>query len=254
MHPKLKQFLKKTALPVYLELRGLYYRGNKYHCPCCKGNFSTLLPAGSDRRLVQCPRCRSNERDRVLWMYLDRNPDFIRSGTKLLHIAPEAMFYKRFKKIKGLQYTPGDKFAEMFESTYPADTVCIDITAMPQIADNTYDVILCSHVLEYVKEDSKAMREMLRVLKPGGKALLQVPLKPGMPITHEDDSITDPEQRALIFGDPGHIRFYGEDYEDKLRAAGWKTDFVPLTQMFTDEEIERCVLIKTDDFHLCHKA
>ncbi|MCK7555267.1 methyltransferase domain-containing protein [Chitinophaga sedimenti] len=171
----------------------------------------------------------------------------------MLHIAPEAMFYARYKKIKGLDYTPGDKFADTFESTYPSDTQCIDITSMPQIADNTYDVILCSHVLEYVEEDSKAMREMLRVLKPGGRALLQVPLKPGMPVTHEDPSITSPEERAEVFGDPGHIRFYGEDYAAKLEAAGWKTDFLPITELFTDEEIERCVLIKTDDFHFAHK-
>ncbi|UYQ95236.1 class I SAM-dependent methyltransferase [Chitinophaga horti] len=253
MHPKLKAFLKKTALPVYLKLRGVYYKGNAVYCPVCEGSYTTFLPAGSDQRKVQCPRCRSNERDRMLWMYLDRHPEFVAPGKKLLHVAPEAMFYNRFKKIKGLDYTPADKFAQMFESTYPQDTIYLDIVDMKEIPDNTYDVIICSHVLEYVKEDLQAMKELHRVLKPGGVALLQVPLRAGMAVTHEDDSITTPEQRAIVFGDPGHIRFYGEDFKDRLESQGWKTGFVPITDLHPDEEIDRCVLIKSDDFHFCYK-
>lgn len=254
MRPVVKTILKKTALPLYLQFRGLYYRGKKVSCPCCKHSFSRFLPLGVDRRPGQCPRCRSNERDRALWLYLDQHPDFVSAGKKLLHIGPESIFYRYFKRIKGLHYTPADKFAPSFENTYPPDTVYVDIVHMPQIPDNTYDVILCSHVLEYVKEDEQAMGELFRILKPGGTALLQVPIKKGLKKTYEDDSISSPEQRAITFGDPGHIRFYGEDYEDKLTAQGFETGFIPFHTLFTTEEINKYGLIATDDFHLAAKT
>ncbi|SFE66861.1 Methyltransferase domain-containing protein [Chitinophaga sp. CF118] len=254
MQPVIKRILKQTALPLYLQFRGLYHKGNKVTCPCCKRSFSRFLPLGVDRRPGQCPRCRSNERDRALWLYMEKYPDFINAGKKLLHIGPESIFYRYFKKMKGLHYTPADKFALTFESTYPSETIYLDIVHMPEIPDNMYDVILCSHVLEYIKEDDKAISELFRVLRPGGIALLQVPIKPGLEITYEDDSITSPEQRALIFGDPGHIRFYGEDYADKLTAQGFETDFIPFISLFTQEEIEKYGLVATDDFQLAKKS
>jgi len=254
MRQIIKKILKRTALPLYLQFRGLYYSGNNVSCPCCQHSFSRFLPLGVDRRPGQCPRCRSNERDRALWLYLQRNPTFIAPGKKLLHIGPETIFYNYFKKIKGLQYTPADKFAQMFESTYPADTLYLDITEMPEIPDNTYDVILCSHVLEYIPNDEQAMRELRRVLKPDGTALIQVPIKHGMKTTYQDDSITSPAQKAIVFGDPGHIRFYGEDYADKLAANGFAPDFIPFTTLFTEEEILRFGLVKNDDFQLTCKV
>lgn len=254
MLPVIKKFLKQTALPLYLQLRGLYYSGNEVTCPCCKHSFSRFLPLGVNQRLGQCPRCRSNERDRALWLYLNKHPEFINAGKRLLHIGPEEIFYNYFKKIKGLHYTPADKFVQMFESTYPTDTIYLDIVHMPEIPDNTYDVILCSHVLEYVKEDDLAMSELLRVLKPNGIALLQVPIKPGLKTTYEDASITTASQRATVFGDPGHIRFYGEDYADKLAARGFKTAFIPFTTLFNQQEIQQYGLISTDDFQLARKS
>jgi SAM-dependent methyltransferase len=183
-----------------------------------------------------------------------QHPDFIAPGKKLLHIGPESIFYRHFKKMKGLDYTPADKFACMFESTYPADTIYLDITHMPEIPDNTYDVILCSHVLEYIPEDQEAMRELRRVLKPDGIALIQVPIKHGMKETYEDAAITSPAQRAIVFGDPGHIRFYGEDYASKLTAQGFETHFVPFTDLFSAEEIRRYGLVEADDFQLTGKG
>lgn len=254
MLPLIKKILKKTALPLYLQFRALYNRGDKVYCPCCEHSFARFLPLGVDRRKGQCPLCRSNERDRALWLYMQRNPDFIKPGKKLLHIGPEKIFYHYFKSIEGLHYTPADKFAKMFESTYPKDTIYLDIVNMPEIADNTYDVILCSHVLEYIKEDDRAMSELLRVLKPDGIALLQVPVKHGLKVTYEDDSITSPQDRATIFGDPGHIRFYGADYADKLTSQGFETDFIPFTELFTAAEIKRYGLVATDDFQLGRKS
>jgi SAM-dependent methyltransferase len=246
--------LKRTALPLYLSLRGAWYAGHQVSCPCCQRSFSHFLPLGVDRRMGQCPYCRSNERDRALWLYLDRHPDLISAGKRVLHIGPESIFYRRFKQVKGLYYTPADKFAATFESTYPPDTVYLDITHMPQVPDNGYDVILCSHVLEYIPDDHVAMRELRRVLRPDGMALLQVPLRRGMPITHEDASITSAAQRAQVFGDPGHIRYYGEDFAQRLSSEGLSPCFTPLSEEFSPEEMVRYGLVMTDDFHFCKKV
>ncbi|SEW10854.1 class I SAM-dependent methyltransferase [Chitinophaga arvensicola] len=253
MQPIVKKILKKTALPVYLQLRGFYYRGTNVSCPCCEQSFSRFLPIGVDQRPGMCPRCRSNERDRALWLYMQRTPDFIRAGKRLLHIGPEAIFYRYFKELKGLDYVPADKFAPSFERTYPGDTIYLDIVHMPEMADDSFDVILCSHVLEYIKEDRKAISELFRVLKPGGIALIQVPIKPGLKVTHEDDSITSPEQRALVYGDPGHIRYYGEDYARKLIEAGFETIFIPFRKLFSAKDIQEYGLVGTDDFQLVRK-
>lgn len=248
-----KHFLKQTALPAYLQLRGWYYRGNKVSCPCCKGNFSSLVVIGYDKRPAQCPRCRSNERDRTLWLFLERTPGFIFPGIKLLHVAPEEIFYKRFSKDPDIKYTPGDKFINMYEGSYGKDTIYLDITDMPQIPDNTYDLVLCSHVIGCIPDDSLAIREMRRVLKPGGKAIIQVPVNEELEVTHEDLNITDPAERIRIFGDPNYVRYYGRDYRQKLEAQGFKTAFVPLSSFASDEEIKKYGLVKQDDIQLCSK-
>jgi SAM-dependent methyltransferase len=250
----LKRVTKKNILPVYLQIRGLYYKGNKVECPCCGGRFSKFLKIGVNRRPVQCPRCRSNERDRTFWLYLQRNPDFIKANMKILHVSPEQIFYRRFKNDKNISYTACDKFTDNYKNTYPKDTIYMDITDMSTIKDNTYDIILCVHVLECVEEDRKAIKELYRVLKPGGKALLQVPIDKNLEKTYEDFSINTPEQRAIIFGDPWNLRFYGLDYENLLReTAGFKTDFIPVTTIFTEKEINKYVLGKMDDIQLCYK-
>lgn len=249
----IKNLLKQTALPVYLELRGLYYQGNKVECPCCKGKFSRFLEIGYNRRPAQCPKCRSNERDRTFWLFLERYPGFLFPGIKMLHVAPEEIFYKRFSKDPSIQYTAGDKFVNSYENTYPDDTIYLDITDMEGIADNTYDVILCSHVMGCIPDDWKAFREMIRVLKPGGKAIIQVPVREDLAVTEEDLSLTDSNQRISRFGDPNYVRFYGRDYDQRLAAQGFKTNFIPLTDMLTDEEIVRYGLVRTDEIHLCSK-
>jgi SAM-dependent methyltransferase len=250
----LKQAVKKNLLPVYLRFRGLYFKGDKVECPCCGGSFSQFMTIGVNKRAVQCPRCRSNERDRTFWLFLQRHPDFIQANMKILHVSPEQIFYERFKKDKSISYTSCDKFTDNYKNTYPGDTIYMDITNMSTVKDDTYDIILCVHVLECVEEDRKAIRELYRVLKPGGKALLQVPIDFNRNETYEDASINTPEQRAIVFGDPWNLRFYGMDYGKRLEdTAGFKTDFIPVAKIFTEEEISRYVLGRKDDIQLCYK-
>jgi SAM-dependent methyltransferase len=252
-YPNLKHFLKMNILPGYLWLRSLKYLGNKVYCPCCGGHFSHFIEVGPKKEPMLCPRCRSNDRDRFFWFFLNKNPGFLRPGIKLLHISPETIYYKRFRKIPGVDYVAGDKFILQFASTYPKGTIYLDITDMPQYEDNTFDFIFCSHVLEYIKEDGKALRELYRVLKPDGKAVISVPIRFGHYDTIEDFNITDPKEQERLFGDTGHLRYYGEDYIKKVETAGFKPNFIPVADFISPEMIKKSVIKPKDIVHLCYK-
>ena len=138
----------------------------------------------------------------------------------MLHIAPEAALFAKFKTAKNVDYYPADKFTPGYDHAYPEGTTDMDVTAIP-FADNTFDVIICNHVLEHVPDDALAMRELHRVLKPSGFAILQSPMEPDRPNTYEDFSLTTPEQRLAAFGQYDHVRIYGADYGARLQAAGF---------------------------------
>lgn len=252
-YPNLKDFLKRKFLPKYLWLRSLKYRGNNVYCPCCNTRFSKFLEVGPKREPMMCPRCRSNDRDRFFWLYLEKNPNFFKAGIKLLHVSPETIYYNRFRKIPDVEYITGDKFILQFGSTYPKGTVYLDITNMPEFPDNTFDFIFCSHVLEYIQEDQQSLRELYRVLKPEGKAIISVPINFGHYKTLEDPTITDPKEQERLYGDTGHLRYYGEDYFERVQAAGFKTDFIPVSNFITPEMIKKCVIKPMDVVHLCYK-
>ncbi len=249
----LKQFLKTYGLPIFLKGRGLYYSGNRVYCAVCKGKYNQWLPLGYDKRLGQCPGCRSNERDRTLWLFLDSNSEYLKKGSKVLHIAPEHHIYQRLRKNKDILYQPADKFIEGYENTYPKDTMYIDITSMPEIDDNSYDFILCTHVLECLEDDKSAMKELYRIMKPGGAAILQVPIDFNRSVTYEDWSITSPTERERVFGNKWNMRWYGRDYKDKLADVGFIIKFVAIQDVYTLDEINRFGLGQKDEIHLVSK-
>lgn len=251
--PTVKHFLKQNVLPKYLWVRSLKYRGNNVYCPCCDTGFSGFIEVGPKREPMMCPRCRSNDRDRFFWLYLEKHPELLWAGMKILHIAPEAIYYKRFKSIPNVKYVCGDKFIMNFNNTYPIDTIYIDITDMSQFADNSFDFIYCSHVLEYIKKDNKALQEFYRVLKPNGNAIISVPINFGHYKTLEDESITDPLEQERLYGDKGHLRYYGEDYVERVKAAGFKTLFTPVKDFISAEMIKKCAIKPSDVVHHCYK-
>jgi len=195
----------------------IFLRGNKVKCPVCKGHFSKFLPYGytknSGRENALCPKCLSLERHRLLWLYLHEKTNFFSENLKVLHVAPEQCFYKRFKAMSNLDYTTGD-----LES--PIADVHFDVQEIP-FEDNTFDVVICNHVLEHVDDDKKAMKEFYRILKSGGFAILQVPQDTNLQKTYEDPSITDPNEREKHFLQKDHIRLYGLDYGDRLSEVGF---------------------------------
>lgn len=189
--------------------------GNKVECSVCNKKFRKLLPYGYEnpRDNALCPNCLSLERHRMIWYYLKNKTDFFTASYKVLHIAPEQHFYARFKKMANLEYVTAD-----MES--PLADIKLDVQQMP-FEDNSFDVVMCNHVFEHVPNDKKAMREILRVLKPGGWAIMQVPQREGLKETYEDLSITDPKERTKHFGQYDHLRIYGDNYGEILKSQGF---------------------------------
>ncbi|GLB50527.1 class I SAM-dependent methyltransferase [Neptunitalea lumnitzerae] len=222
-------------------------KGTKYTDPIDGKSFKEFLPYGygTQRSNVLSPSTLSLERHRLLWLYLKSETDFFTASKKVLHFAPEQAFYKRFRKMSNLTYTTTDLNS-------PLADVKADICNLP-FPDNAYDVILCNHVLEHIPDDTKAMQELFRVLKPGGMAILQIPQDYSRTHTFEDDSITDKKERAKIFGQYDHVRVYGMDYFDKLRSIGFQVTEEHYTDKLTAEEVEKYCLAKGEIIPVCKK-
>ena len=224
----------------------IFYKGNKVECPICNGKFRKFLPygnKGADNRL--CPKCLSLERHRLLWLYFKNKTNFFDEKLKVLHVAPEQSFIKRFKKLKNLNYTTGD-----IES--PLADVKMDIKNIPY-EENTFDVLICNHVMEHIDDEQKALHEILRVLKPNGWAILQVPINPDLEVTYEDPSITSPKEREKHFGQYDHVRFHGLDYPKRLESAGFKVIQEKYVSEFDDSLINRYRLPKDEIIYLSVK-
>lgn len=225
----------------------VWYRGNTFTDPIDGQSYRKFLPYGYDvqRPNVLAPGTLSLERHRLLWLYLQNETSFFTAPLKVLHMAPEQCFLKRFKKIKNLDYTTADLYA-------PHVDVKADICNLP-FADNSFDVVFCNHVLEHIEDDKKAMQELFRVLKSGGFGIFQIPQDLNRETTYEDFSITKPEERAKHFGQYDHVRVYGCDYFDRLSAVGFEVKEVNYSQQLSPKDIEKYCLVKGEILPVCFK-
>lgn len=224
-------------------------KGNTFIDPIDGKSFKSFLPYGygKQRSNVLSPSTLSLERHRLLWLYLKNETDFFTSKEKLkvLHFAPEQCFLKHFKELKNLDYTTTDLLS-------PIADVKADICDLP-FQDNTYDVILCNHVLEHIPDDAKAMKELYRVMKVDGMGVFQIPQDLNRNVTFEDNTITDIKERTKIFGQYDHVRVYGLDYFDKLRSIGFKVEAVDYTSKLSKEEITKYCLAKGEIIPVVYK-
>ena len=241
-------------------LRSFLYIGNKYECPFCNGNYSKFLPTGSNRPIVVekkiigaglrenalCPRCFSNDRERLVYLYMNKYKESIFNETiSILHIAAEKNLSKKLKSFSNINHLSADLYS-------PLADIKMDITDIKQ-DDNIYDVIICNHVLEHIPDDIKAMKELYRVLKKGGFAILQVPISYVIKETFEDFSVTTPQEREKIFGQIDHVRIYGSDYTTRLESSGFDVNAINSTDAFNSEEMQKYGLSEDEKIYVCYK-
>ncbi len=219
-------------------LIAFFFRGNRYIDPIEGRGYRKFLDYGYERvrSNVLAPGTFSLERHRLCWLYLKERTDFFSAKSRVLHVAPEQAFYKRFRRMSNLDYVTTDLLS-------PLADVKADLCDLP-FGDNEFDYVICNHVLEHIPNDRMAMKEILRVLKPGGNAILQVPYESHRPVTFQDDSITDPKERARVFGQYDHVRVYGMDYFQILADIGFEVEAVDLTNEMSETEIDRYRLPK----------
>jgi len=239
--------LKWKIRQVLFPLRRIRYYGHDHFCPVCGSHLSKFIVKIADQQEnARCPVCRCLERHRLDWLFFQKKTDLFDGRRKrMLHVAPENVFALKFKKIPYLHYVTADL-------NNPKAMCNLDITELP-FADDSFDVIYCSHVLEHVPDDRKAIREFYRVTKTGGWALLQVPITAKHTI--EDPSIKDPFERKRLFGQIDHVRRYGPDYAGRLREAGFKVRIFYARDLLTSErDYYRLGIQKTRMVFFCRKT
>lgn len=225
-------------------LKAAALKGCSFYCPLCEKSYPQFLPFGvKPRPNACCPGCGSLERHRLLWVTLCalKEKGWLRPGGRLLHVAPEPCLTEKLK-------TEYDYLSVNLNGNKAM--MAMDITAMT-FADNTFDAVVCNHVLEHIPDDIRAIKELFRVLKPGGWASLLVPIKGD--ITQEDLSITDPKERLRLYGQEDHVRYYGRDFADRLQNAGFEVLLIPKSDLLDHSELERLSVDCENYVVLCKK-
>lgn len=210
-------------------IRRIRYKGNAHFCPICKSSIREFLELGYDLPVITenqivggglrkalCPVCGSSDRTRLLHIFFQSQTSIYLGKIKVLHVAPEPALSRNFSKIKNLDYLTAD--------LNPVNVMeQMDLTQI-KYPENSFDMIIANHVMEHIPDDRKAMAEIFRVLRPGGMAVLQIPISKILKKTDEDFDIVDAGEREKFFGQTDHVRIYGQDYIDRLKAVGFFVD------------------------------
>ena len=225
----------------------IFMYGNKYTDPIDGNTFRAFLPYGYNkvRNNALSPSTYSLERHRLLWLYLRNETSFFNDKLKVLHFAPESALMNRFKKLKNLSY-------DTIDLNSPIADIKADICNLPFL-NNSYDFILCNHVLEHIIDDNKAMGELYRVLKKNGIGIFQVPIDYNRDTTYEDFSVKNIKERKKLFGQYDHVRIYGLDFFDRLQKAGFKVEKCEYTSKFSKEDIFKYCLPIKEIIPVCRK-
>ena len=247
--------LTKVPRPVLIRLSyvfrlfsPLFYGGNRFEDPIDGRTYRKMLPYGAlnMRENALAPSSLSLERHRLMWLYLKERTNFFTADQlRMLHVAPEQCFLKRFRNQKNLEYITGDLIS-------PIADVKMDLHDIP-FEDNTFDVVMCNHVLEHVSDYNRCMRELFRVMKPGGWGIFQVPVDYDREETYEDPSITSEEDRLKHYWQKDHLRLFGRDYEKHLHNAGFRVTPDNYNQELPEELRKRYALPGFELMYYCEK-
>ena len=208
-------------------------------CPICgyRGMFVSVGHPG--RWDARCLNCGSRERHRLLHLWIVENGGDKLAGKRILHFAPEKAFMRRMK---------GNPLYETADLMQAGVTHRLDITDT-KLPDATYDVVMANHVLEHIPDDREAMRELFRVLKPGGVALLTTPINATRQTTYENSAITSHPARWAHFSAHDHVRYYGLDFADRLTDTGFQVE----TFRVSSEDEVKYALLRDESIYIARK-
>lgn len=240
----IKKIIKKTIPSTVKRIvRLAMHSGDKYNCPFCGYNAKDLSPIGANFKVLTekqvigaglrnggCYKCGSTDRERLVYIYLKDVANILnQKNIKILHFAPEKNLANTLSKIGFEKYICGDLFTEGYK--YPDYVQNMNVLNIPY-EDNYFDLVICNHLLEHVPTDIDAMKELYRVLKSNGKAILQVPISKKLDKTFEDFSVTNPKEREIVFGQFDHVRIYGQDYVDRISSVGFKVEQITISKKY----------------------
>jgi len=197
-----------------------FYRGKRFQCNVCNKKLREFISLKSEEKL--CPYCGSSSRNRRLWKILVS--DFLKSDMRILHFSPSRSLKRFLSKDPSLNYITSDYIGE-----FDADKH-YNITDISE-SDNSFDLIICYHILEHIEDDQAAMKELYRILKKGGSCIIQTPFKDGE--IYEDDKIETAEDRLKYFGQEDHLRIYSVD---GLKERLTQTSFEVNVNIFDEEK------------------
>ena len=247
------------ALRYYPEL--VLSLGRRLECPFCGWRFRRLRSAGFDYPVLKeqrvvgaschpddvCPRCMSNARERLVYLYLKDKTSVFTERLRLLHIAPEPHLRRTLRCLARIDYVTGDLIEQRVD-------VKLDVMMLP-FPDDSFDLIICNHVLEHVADDRVAMRELYRVLRPGRAALLQVPIAMALEDTLEDPTAVTEAERIRLFGQRDHVRLYAAgDYMRRLEAVGFRVSLTPAVECLGEEAVARYALVRDEPVFVCRSS
>ena len=269
---KMKQIIFDHVPPVLTDLLGqvnkVLYRGSKYQCPLCLSDLRSFLPLPREFRVTLelqgrrftasdfetlniehylCPVCRCADRDRLSALFLIRVPRELQKNKTLLHFAPERALSSFLRRNFGYSYRTADLLRKDVDDR-------VDISRLDTYAASSTDCFICSHVLEHVEDDTRAVRELYRILKPTGWGIILAPIIPDLVRTHEDPSKTTESERLHHFGQKDHLRVYGKtDFINLLKSAGFKVSQLS-AEFFGGDTLERHGISKRSCLYVVHKT
>ena len=238
--------LYPIARKIYYLTNRLRYSGKGVHCPVCEKDYVKYLPgAGNVKMNSRCPGCGTAERHRLLWLYLNKKLSIKSRKLKLLDIAPDQAIQKKLNSLSNIDYTSVDLHSVLAMKK-------MDLTNLT-FEDNTFDSVLCYHVMEHIEEDRKALSEIYRVLKNGGWAIIQSPVDINREATYEDSSIISPQERLKAFGQDDHVRIYGVDYTERLKEAGFEVTEDEFVMELNEGNVQKFGLDTNEIIYFCSK-
>lgn len=217
-----------------------------FYCPACMSDVAAWEPGPGGRPNATCPHCRSLERHRFLSIVLRDLKLYTQTASRVLEYAPQPQVRKILKNQVGEgRYVGIDLMDERF---LDAKT---DACNLPFV-DDSFDLMVQFHVLEHIPDDAAAISEMARVLKPGGIAFVQVPYRDS--VLTEEDPDASPEERTRRFGQVDHIRYYGTDFNDRLRDNGFDISYRTAADIVPEKRRKRCNILAADPLWICRPS